>query len=111
MIAKAHRKVNGYLPASAYNQVDRILISDNGFYYKTAEGAAEGLFVTEGEAMYEFNNYIRVSTLQKELDIKKRKGEIAMEMRIKQIEELVQNECLLMGLPFEAIKVCLIIYF
>jgi len=27
-----------------------------------------------------------------------------MEMRIKQIEELVQNECLLMGLPFEAIS-------
>jgi hypothetical protein len=29
---------------------------------------------------------------------------IAMEMRLKQIEDLVQNECLLMGLPFEAIS-------
>ena len=72
MSAEAQR-VNGYLPASAYNQVDRILISDKGFYYKTADGTAEGPFATEGEAMYEFNNYIRVSTLQKELDIKKGK--------------------------------------
>jgi hypothetical protein len=27
-----------------------------------------------------------------------------MEIRLKQIEDLVQNECLLMGLPFEAIS-------
>ena len=73
MISKAHQRVNGYLPASAYNQADRILISDKGFYFKTDEGETEGPFETEGQAMYEFNNYIRVSTLQEELRIKKGK--------------------------------------
>lgn len=64
-------RAKGYLPASYYNRTDKILCGDSGFYYKTSDGENVGPFDTEVQAMYDLNNYVRITAAEEEMKVEK----------------------------------------
>ncbi len=61
------QRAHTYVPASFFNRSDRILIDDNGFYYKTREGATAGPFLTESKALFDLNIFIKITEIEVEL--------------------------------------------
>jgi len=59
----------GYLPASAFTRTHRIVINDNGYYFKTREQSILGPFPTEAETLFELNVFIEIKEIEKEFSV------------------------------------------
>jgi hypothetical protein len=57
----------GYLPASAFTRTRRLIMEDDGFYYKTRENGVVGPFSTEATASYELNQFIMAIEIENDL--------------------------------------------
>lgn len=56
----------GYLPASAFNRTNRIVISDQGYFFKSRESRFNGPFPTEARAKFELNLFIEIKRIEEE---------------------------------------------
>ena len=57
----------GYLPASAFTRSQRIVIDDDGFYFKTRENGLMGPYHTEAGASYDMYRYVLAIEIENEL--------------------------------------------
>jgi hypothetical protein len=57
----------GYLPASAFTRSQRIVIDDDGFYFKTRENGLMGPFHTEAGACFEMHRYVLAIEIENDL--------------------------------------------
>ena len=67
---KQQNREKGYLPASAFTRRHRVVIDDEGFYFKTRENGIVGPYPTEATACYEMHRF--VLAIEIENDLKKR---------------------------------------
>lgn len=59
-------RIDGYLPASAFNRTQRIVIGDGGYHFKTREDSIVGPFHTEAEARFELNLFVEIKQIERE---------------------------------------------
>ena len=61
------QRAHSYVPASLYNRSERIVIADDGYFYKTREGEVLGPFHTESKALFDLNIFLNILEIEKEL--------------------------------------------
>ncbi len=61
-------RANEFLSSIKHTRTDRILVGDDGYYYKTREGELHGVFETREQALYDLNVFIRVTEIEQEYD-------------------------------------------
>ena len=61
------QRAHTYVPASLFKRSDRIVIDDNGYYYKTREGGITGPFITEAKTLFDLNIFILTTEVELEL--------------------------------------------
>ena len=60
-------RISDALGAQLYDQTDRVIINDEGYFYRTREQELMGPFSTESEALFDLNVFLRVTEIEKEL--------------------------------------------
>jgi hypothetical protein len=60
-------RAHGYLPAAAFTRTERIVIDDDGFYFKTRENGIVGPYTTESFAINELQKYVLTNKLAHDL--------------------------------------------
>ncbi|MCW8878731.1 MAG: DUF6316 family protein [Kangiellaceae bacterium] len=53
--------------AQLYNRSDRVIINDEGYFYRTREQDLMGPFSTESEALFDLNVFLQVTEIEQEL--------------------------------------------
>ena len=59
-------RASGYLPAAAFMRTNRIVIGDQGYFFKSRENQVNGPFSTEAEARFELNLFIEIKQIELE---------------------------------------------
>ena len=59
-------RATGYLPASAFTRTNRIVISDQGYFFKSRESRFNGPYPTEAKARFELNLFIEIKRIEQE---------------------------------------------
>ncbi|MEP1742493.1 MAG: DUF6316 family protein [Kangiellaceae bacterium] len=59
-------RATGYLPASAFTRTNRIVIGDQGYFFKSRESQVNGPFPTEAKARFELNLFIEIKRIEQE---------------------------------------------
>lgn len=62
--ARANDAVKRYI----YQRTDRVMINDEGYFYRTREGEIMGPFATESETLFDLNIFKQVTMLEQELN-------------------------------------------
>lgn len=62
--ARANDTVKRYI----YQRTDRVIINDDGYYYRTREGEQMGPFATISETLFDLNIFKQVTILEQELN-------------------------------------------
>ncbi len=61
------RRINDPIKSQHRSRKDRVVISDEGYHYRTREEQLIGPFVTEANALYDLNNFIELTSIQQQL--------------------------------------------
>lgn len=52
-----------------FERTNRVVVSDEGYFYRTRECDLIGPFTTEAEALYDLNVFVQVSEIEKNLKL------------------------------------------